>query len=198
MYPLESCDRPMCRTCKIRRALDRQVRCNPCHQRFKLWLDGGDETEWGGGGGGPGGAAGRRRRAPFPSRPRAGHPNQREHLKPLDLRRVICLDLETALIRPGLCSPPVSVCSIFVPGVGARLYGTWQLQPVVEQWLDSDYIIIGHNIAYDMCCLFEWYPALRSKIKKGYEANRILDTGLLWRIIEICKGDMRGRSPVSS
>jgi len=38
----------MCRTCKIRRALDRQVRCNPCHQRFKLWLDGGYEPEWDG------------------------------------------------------------------------------------------------------------------------------------------------------
>lgn len=113
-------------------------------------------------------------------------------MKKLDLRRVICLDLETALIRPGLCSPPVSVCSIFVPAVGAKLYGTWQLQNVVEQWLDSDVVIIGHNIAYDMACLFEWYPALRYKIKKAYEANRILDTGLLWRIIEICKGDMRG------
>lgn len=113
-------------------------------------------------------------------------------MKKLDLRRVICLDLETALIRVGLLAPPVSVCSIFEPNVGARLYGTWQLQPVVEQWLDSDCIIIGHNIAYDMCCLFEWYPALRHKIKKAYEANRILDTGLLWRIIEICRGDMRG------
>lgn len=84
------------------------------------------------------------------------------------------------------------MCSIFVPGVGARLYGTWELERIVAEWLDSDVCIVGHNIAYDMACLFEWYPALRYKIKKAYEANRILDTGLLWRLIEIVKGDMRG------
>jgi hypothetical protein len=114
-------------------------------------------------------------------------------VKPLDLRRVICLDLETCLIRPGLCSPPVSVCSIFVPGVGPSLYGTWQLSNIVRHWLEQpDIVIVGHNIAYDALCLFEWYPELRGLILKAYAENRILDTGLLWRIIEISKGDMRG------
>lgn len=114
-------------------------------------------------------------------------------MKKLDLRRVICLDLETCLIRPGLCSPPVSVCSIFVPGAGPSLYGTWALSAIVRYWLEQeDVVIIGHNIAYDMLCLFEWYPELRRLILKAYLENRILDTGLLWRIIEISKGDMRG------
>jgi hypothetical protein len=111
----------------------------------------------------------------------------------LNFRRVICLDLETCLIRPALQAPPVSVCSIFAPDRGAQLFGTWQLEEQVAYWLSQpDVIIIGHNIAYDMCCLFEWYPRLRPLIRKAYEANRILDTGLLWRIIEISKGDMRG------
>lgn len=111
----------------------------------------------------------------------------------MNFRRVICLDLETCLIRPGLQAPPVSVCSIFAPDRGAQLFGTWQLEEQVAYWLGQpDVTIIGHNIAYDMCCLFEWYPRLRKLIRKAYEANRILDTGLLWRIIEISKGDMRG------
>ena len=111
----------------------------------------------------------------------------------MNFRRVICLDLETCLIRPGLCAPPVSVCSIFAPDRGAQLFGTWQLEQQVAYWLSQpDVIVVGHNIAYDCCCLFEWYPRLRKLIRKAYEANRILDTGLLWRIIEISKGDMRG------
>jgi hypothetical protein len=110
----------------------------------------------------------------------------------LNFRRVICLDLETCLIRQALCAPPVSVCSIYAPCAGTKLYGTWQLERHVAEWLDSDAIIIGHNIAYDMCCLWEWYPKLRRLIKRAYESNRILDTGLLWRIVEISKGDMRG------
>ncbi len=111
----------------------------------------------------------------------------------MNFKHVICLDLETALIRQALQAPPVSVCSIFEPGVGSKLYGTWQLEAVVAAWLERpDVIIAGHNIAYDMCCLWEWYPRLRKLIRKAYEANRILDTGLLWRIVEISKGDMRG------
>lgn len=111
----------------------------------------------------------------------------------MNFRRVICLDLETCLIRPGLCAPPVSVCSIFAPDRGAQLFGTFFCEEQIAYWLSQpDVFIVGHNIAYDMCCLFEWYPRLRKLIRKAYEANRILDTGLLWRIIEISKGDMRG------
>lgn len=116
----------------------------------------------------------------------------RKIFTPLDLRRVACLDLETCLIRPGLCSPPVSVCSIFRPGLGPQLFGTYDLERVVLELLESDWVIVGHNIAYDMLCLFEWYPRLRRAIVRTYEEGRILDTGLLWRIIEISKGDMRG------
>jgi hypothetical protein len=113
--------------------------------------------------------------------------------KSLNFARVACLDLETALIRPGLCAPPVSVCSIHRPGLGPRLYGTWELEAAVLELLEGDWVIIGHNIAYDMLCLFEWYPRLRRAILKAYEEGRILDTGLCERIIEVSKGDMRGQ-----
>lgn len=116
----------------------------------------------------------------------------RKVFSPLDLRRVACLDLETCLIRPGLCAPPVTVCSIYRPGLGPQLFGTYELEREVLQLLEDGWTIVGHNIAYDMLCLFEWYPRLRRPIVKAYEEGRILDTGLLWRIIEICKGDMRG------
>lgn len=113
--------------------------------------------------------------------------------KPLNFARVACLDLETALIRPGLCAPPVSVCSIYRPGLGVKLYGTWELESVVLELLESDWVIVGHNFAYDALCLCEWYPRLRRAIVRAYNEGRILDTGLTERICEISKGDMRGQ-----
>lgn len=111
----------------------------------------------------------------------------------MNFQNVVCVDLETALIRQTLTAPPVSVCSIFRPGVGPKLFGTWELEAELAKLLaDPSIILVGHNIAYDTCCLWEWYPRLRPLIKAAYEANRILDTGLLWRIVEISKGDMRG------
>src|SRR5262249_3461608 len=110
----------------------------------------------------------------------------------VDFKRCACLDLETALIRPALQAPPVSVCSIFRPERGAQLYGTHDLQREVAELIDSDWVIWGHNFGFDACCLWEWYPRLRPLIRRAYEENRIMDTGLCWRIIEISKGDMRG------
>lgn len=113
--------------------------------------------------------------------------------KPLNFERVACLDLETSLIRPGLQAPPVTVCSIFRPGRGAQLYGTWELETEVLALLESDWVLVGHNIAFDCLSLWEWYPSLRRPILKAYAEGRILDTGLTERIVEICRGDMRGQ-----
>jgi hypothetical protein len=114
-------------------------------------------------------------------------------MKPLDFSRVACLDLETALIRPSLCAPPVSVCSIYRPGQGCQLYGTYELEAAVLELLETGWSIVGHNIAFDVLCLFEWHPRLRRPILRAYQEGRILDTGLTERIIEISKGDMRGQ-----
>ncbi len=111
----------------------------------------------------------------------------------LDLDNAVSLDLETTLIRPGLCSPPVVVCGLWGPRYGAELHGTWELEAPVRALLDSDRLVIGHNVSYDFLCLFEHYPALRERIVAAYEADRILDTGLAQRIIEISTGDLRGR-----
>lgn len=112
----------------------------------------------------------------------------------INFRNVICLDLETCLIRPRLQSPPVVVCSIYHPTTGSKLYGTWELERPVAEWLaNPSIIIVGHNIAYDMLCLFEWYPRLRPLIRAAYEADRIVDTGLCQRIVEISTGDLRGQ-----
>lgn len=86
------------------------------------------------------------------------------------------------------------MCSIFRPGIGPQLFGTFALSRAVAELLaHSDWYILGHNIAYDMCVLWEWYPELRELIFAAYEDNRILDTGLAQRIVEISTGDLRGQ-----
>lgn len=110
----------------------------------------------------------------------------------IDFRHVACLDLETALIRTHVPQPPVVICSIFMHSTGPRVYGTFELEEHVERLLRSDLTIVGHNIAYDMLCLCEWYPALIPLIISKYNRNQILDTMLCQRIVEISTGDLRG------
>ncbi len=111
----------------------------------------------------------------------------------IDFRLVVCLDLETALIRTYVPQPPVVICSLYRPATGPLLYGTFELEEQVEKILRSDLIIVGHNIAYDMLCLCVWYPALIPLIVSKYNRNQILDTMLAQRVVEISTGDMRGQ-----
>ena len=109
---------------------------------------------------------------------------------------VVCIDIETCLIRPGLPAPPVVCLSIFDPcdPSGPRLYGAHELvRPLLALLNDRRRHILGHNIAYDMCCLCEWHPALRELIFRAYDEGRILDTMPGQRIIEIETGDKRGK-----
>jgi hypothetical protein len=66
-------------------------------------------------------------------------------------------------------------------------------------------VIVGHNFSYDVCCYLEWCPPelnerLRSVIFKAYEEDRVVDTMLAQRIIQIERGDdgPLGLAPVSA
>lgn len=111
---------------------------------------------------------------------------------------VVSLDLETALIRPALAAPPVVCMSVYRPSgqpdAGAKLYGTFELEPVLLRLLDDKRLsIVGHNFAYDSGCLLAWFPRLREPLFAAYDAGRILDTGLAQRLVEIETGDKRGK-----
>ncbi len=113
----------------------------------------------------------------------------------IDLRACTALDSETCLIRSGLPAPPV-VCLSTWAGQDAAptLFGAHELfRPLAELLSDERRLIIAHNGAYDFACFAEWYPELRPLIFKAYEANRILDTMLSQRIVEIETGDKRGK-----
>lgn len=112
----------------------------------------------------------------------------------IDLSACISFDLETCLIRPGLTAPPI-VCATF-----ARLGGQPSFAPtsdvhraLAEMLADGRLLIVGHNVAYDFACILEWCPDLRSAVYAAYDADRVLDTMLCQRLIEIETGDMRGK-----
>lgn len=99
------------------------------------------------------------------------------------------LDLETALVRPGLILPPPAIATTYTPRDGARLWLTKDL-PYLFERLFRDETIVGHDIArFDCGVIAEWYPHLRPLIWQAFEEGRVLDTLNAERIIQIQKGE---------
>jgi len=112
----------------------------------------------------------------------------------IDLSACVGLDLETCLIRKGLCAPPPVCAGFYYPESGAKLYGLHEMRAaLVELLTDSRRLLVLHNGAYDFCVILEWFPDLIPLVFAAYDADRVLDTGLAQRIIEIETGDKRGR-----
>ena len=113
----------------------------------------------------------------------------------IDLQAWLSLDDETCLIRAGLPAPPIVCMATYnFDDTRTGFYGAGELErPLAEALADERRLIVGHNIAYDMACSLEWYPELRLLIERAYQQNRILDTMLAQRIVEIETGDKRGK-----
>jgi hypothetical protein len=111
----------------------------------------------------------------------------------IDVFACEAIDLETCLIRKGLCAPPPVTAAFYFNGVGAHAVGLYGMRAELVRLLTSRKLICGHNIAYDFCVILEWFPDLRELVFQAYDDDRVLDTGLAQRIIEIETGDKRGR-----
>ena len=111
----------------------------------------------------------------------------------IPLEACVAFDFETCLIRPGLTAPPI-VCMTVARGEHAEFLPTADVgRRLAELLADERALILGHNVAYDFSCALEWYPHLREAIYAAYDADRVLDTLLCQRLIEIETGDMRGK-----
>lgn len=99
----------------------------------------------------------------------------------------VAFDTETHLIKPGLQLPPL-VCASFCDGGEPVMYVRSETRDVIEALLDSDEIIIGHNVAYDLLVVWMQWPELLSKIFAAYEADRVTDTMLREKLIHIGSG----------
>ncbi len=105
-------------------------------------------------------------------------------------------DFETALIGPG-CLAPRATCLTWQakgepPGILHALDPECEklLQAVLE---DPDALLIGHNVAFDMGVICANYPKLLPLVFQAYEADRVTDTMLRQKLLDIAGGCYRKR-----
>jgi DNA polymerase-1 len=110
-------------------------------------------------------------------------------------RRVVAFDLETCLIEPGLQAPQL-VCLTWQEGefgeahIVDRFRAESILRPLLE---DKDVVFVGHNVAFDFAVVCEWIPSLLDLVFQAYADDRVTDTMIRQRLLDIAAGVAKGR-----
>jgi DNA polymerase-1 len=114
--------------------------------------------------------------------------------------RVIAFDTETNLIRPGRTAPPLT-CMTWQEAVDiergifteAKICLHTSTLIYMREWLaDPDVVFVGHNIAFDFAVICAEFPELIPAVFAAYEADRITDTMLRQKLLDIAGGCYRG------
>lgn len=104
----------------------------------------------------------------------------------------LAFDSETELIRPGLLAPPAACFTWARPGLEPRIKHWSDCKSLIHGWLvDSTCLLIGHNVAYDMGVICSNFPELMPLVFKAYEEDRVTDTMLRQKLLDIAGGCYR-------
>lgn len=103
--------------------------------------------------------------------------------------KTIAIDTETALIQPGRLAPPL-VCTSWASQDYATVIPHDDPYPILL--VEGEFNIVGHNVAYDLAVWAEEWPDLLPTIFQALSENRITDTGLRQKLIDIALGQYRG------
>ena len=103
---------------------------------------------------------------------------------------MLAFDTETERIRPGLLAPPMA-CASFAMGDVAELVHHTEAREHVVAALESDVVIVGHNVAYDMAVSAAMWPELLPLIFEVYWSDRVTDTMLREKLLHIAQGIYR-------
>lgn len=103
----------------------------------------------------------------------------------------IAVDCETALIRPGCLAPEPACVSTALSATDYDLFHWTEAREVVEGILNSDFTIVGHNIAFDMAVFAAKWPDLLPLIFEVYAADRVSDTGIREKLNHLGLGVLR-------
>lgn len=98
----------------------------------------------------------------------------------------VALDLETHAFGPGNLAPLPVVASIARNGA-VRLTKDWRRE-IAGLLASQRYLLVGHNIAYDLGCVYQHAPELRGLIWRAYDTGRVSDTGLRDRTMLLSEG----------
>jgi DNA polymerase-1 len=101
-------------------------------------------------------------------------------------------DTETALIAQGLAAPPLACLSYETFDARGLLHWT-EAVPFFERHLrDESVLFVGHHVAYDFAVMAAHEPRLLPLIFKAYKENRVTDTMLRMKLLDISVGHFRG------
>lgn len=113
--------------------------------------------------------------------------------------KIVAFDTETSLIRPGLTAPPISCLSYQEHDVATRksklavlVHWTAALAKLREWLSDPECILVGHNVAFDLAVVCAEWPELVPLVFVAYEQNRVTDTMLRQKLLDIAQGCYRG------
>lgn len=111
--------------------------------------------------------------------------------------KVLVVDCETYLIGAGRIAPRVVSIQLCderrEPWI---LLGSDPSTPGKLLELFDEYLVVGHNLAFDMGALAEMYPELQVSIWRAYTESRTLCTMVLEKLIHIAHG-WEGKDPRS-
>jgi len=103
----------------------------------------------------------------------------------------IAFDTETELVRPGVLAPPM-VCLTACDGDEPVIFHHTQARDVVAELLESDRVLVGHNVAYDFGVIAAAFPDLMPAIFQAYADDRVTDTMLREKLQHLGLGIYRG------
>ena len=107
--------------------------------------------------------------------------------------RATAIDTETCLLRPALMAPPLVCLTWHTVGEGPGICDRSAAEKALCGVLAGSNILVGHNIAYDMAVICEAFPGLIPAVFAAYDANRITDTGIRQKLLDIAGGVYRGK-----
>jgi hypothetical protein len=104
-------------------------------------------------------------------------------------------DTETCLFRPGVMAPEMVCISHQRPGEGPQLIhaNDPRTLPLVTSWLESDALLVGQHVCYDLAVVAAWRPHLVPLIFRKYDRGQITCTKIRQQLLDIAGGEFRGR-----
>lgn len=113
-------------------------------------------------------------------------------------RSVVAYDTETECFSPGRMAPALVCISWQRPGFEPQLVHAGGVDDrgaleLVESWLTTDTLIVGHNVAFDNAVLCAKWPHLVPLFFKAYDEDRVEDTMLRQKLLDIAEGCHRGK-----
>ena len=104
----------------------------------------------------------------------------------------VAWDTETARFGPGRQAPALACVSVTHEGGRHLIHWTEAKKFLTQVLYDPDYILIGHNIAYDLAVVAANQPWHLKQIFKLFRDGRVRDTMIRQKLIDIAMGIYRG------